>query len=97
MDGLKPRWYGNYEAIAQLAQSLKTQTRLNPLFWIFQGSADADQAELADQAGDLRSALGHYKDEGSGLDLIHLRRRNVPGSGASLNSDLSVPGMQSNR
>ncbi len=50
------RW-PNWHSLSRLQDTAGTQ-----LFWIFQGSADADQAELADQAGDLRSALGHYKD-----------------------------------
>jgi hypothetical protein len=61
MEGLRPRWYGSDEAMDEFAESIKTQTKQNPLFWVFQGSADADEADAADRAGDLRSALDLYK------------------------------------
>ena len=62
MMGLLPRWYGNYQVMDQFAASLKTQTQQNPLFWVFQGWAEADQGDLANRAGDLNMALRHYKN-----------------------------------
>lgn len=61
MQGLQPRWGGSYEAMDELADSLKTQVGNNPLFWVLQGSAEADQADLASRDDDWRGALAHYQ------------------------------------